>query len=68
MQTAVWLFGQPDTFKFDWTTPAQDTRRGAVGRNLRNVVIVPAVSKVTHNGAKLGGNGQNVLSPVIKAF
>jgi len=68
VQTAIWLFGQPDAFRFDWATPAQDTRQSTAGRNANSVVMVPAVFKMTHNGARLGGGGQSVLKSVAQRF
>ncbi|KAK5077492.1 hypothetical protein LTR70_009696 [Exophiala xenobiotica] len=68
VQTAIWLFGQPDAFRFDWATPAQDVRQSTAGRNANSVVIVPAVFKMTHNGARLGGGGQTVLKSVAQRF
>ena len=65
IQTATWLFGQPDMFRFDWTVPVQEIRHSTGGGNGTSVIVVPAVFKVTHNGARLGGRGQSVLSPII---
>lgn len=64
VQTAVWLFGQPDTFRFDWNMPAHEARHNQGN----TVVVVPAVFKASHDGVKLSGRGQNVVSPIVNRF
>lgn len=68
IQAAIWLFGQPDAFRFDWSTPSQELRQSMAGRTTNTVVTVPAVFKVTHDGARLGGAGQSVLKSVVQRF
>ena len=63
IQTAVWLFGQPDNFRFEW-----DISVAARQNANRNVVVVPAVWKTTHGGMRLSSKGQNVLSHVVRGF
>lgn len=68
IHTAIWLFTQPDNFKFDWETPVQGLRQSSVGGGGNNVVVVPAVWKLTHNGTRIAGRGQRVIAPVVKPF
>jgi len=73
IHTAIWLFGQPDSYRFDWNVPTIDT---AVGRNVsvggrgraaaEKVAVAPGVSKLTHGGVRLLGQGQQLLGVVVK--
>ncbi|KAK4936319.1 hypothetical protein LTR66_015355 [Elasticomyces elasticus] len=65
-QTAVFLFGQPDAYRFSWASPSRRGGESATGRSDERVVIVPTVSKATHAGQSLGVRGQEVVTSVTK--
>lgn len=68
IDTGTWLFQQPDSYKFDWNTLSHDVRNSTSRMMMRETVVVPGISKVTHSGALLKGQGQSVVQPTIRPF
>lgn len=68
IDTGTWLFQQPDSYKFNWNTLSHNGRNSTTKMMARETVVVPEVFKVTHMGALLSGQGQNVVQPVVRTF
>lgn len=69
IETAIWVFRQPDGFKFSWNTLTHNARNSSAQNFAREVVVIPEVSKVTHKGAMLVGKGQHVMiHAIVKDF
>jgi hypothetical protein len=68
IDTGVWLFRQPDNYKFSWNMLSYNGRNSSATTFARETVIVPEVSKMTYKGAPLSGQGQTIVQAVVKGF
>lgn len=68
IDTGAWLFRQPDNYKFNWNMLSYSGRSSTANNFARETVIVPGVSKMTHKGEPLSGQGQSIVHAVVKSF
>lgn len=68
IDTGVWLFRQPDNYKFSWNMLSYNGRTSSAITIARETVVVPEVSKMTHEGVLLAGRGQTIVQAVVKGF
>lgn len=68
IDTGVWLFRQPDNYRFSWNTLSYSGRNSTAKTFARETVIVPEISKMSHKGESLSGRGQNIVQAVVKSF
>lgn len=68
IDTGVWLFRQPDNYKFSWNMLSYNGRNSSATTIAWETIVVPEVSKMTHKGALLSGQGQTIVQAVVKGF